>query len=69
MGELKVRQRAEVGLDGGGPSWWYVCEACHGIVNYMKDICPHCDAVLSWESFRQPNNKKIFRGEHTEPAE
>ena len=63
------RKRAEVELEGGGPTWWYVCEECHGAVNYMADICPHCDAVLSWEGFGLPGKSKNYHGEHTEPAE
>ena len=63
------RKRAEVELEGGGSTWWYVCEECHGAVNYMADICPHCDAVLSWEGFGLPGKSKSYHGEYTEPAE
>ena len=66
MGE---RIRAEVELEGGGHSWWYVCEECHGMVNYLKDVCPHCDALLNWEGHGLPKRSKNYHGEHTEPAE
>ena len=61
--------RAEVEMEGGGSTWWYVCGECHGAVNYQADICPHCKAILSWEGFGLPVKPKNYHGEHTEPAE
>jgi len=67
------RIRAEVELEGGGSSWWYVCGECHGAVNYQADTCRHCNAILNWEGFGLPslslNKKKMYVGEQTEPAE
>lgn len=64
----QIRKRAGVEREGGGSTWWYVCENCHGAVNYMADICPHCDAVLSWEDFGFTRPKR-YTGEQTEPTE
>ena len=61
--------RAEVEMEGGGSTWWYVCGECHGAINYQADICPHCKAVLSWEGSGLPARPKNYHGEHTEPAE
>lgn len=69
MEDRKIRKRAGVEMEGGGSSWWYVCEECHGAVNYLADICPHCDSVLSWEGFGLPRQPQRRSGEHTEPAE
>lgn len=67
------RKPVEAELEGGGTTWWYVCGECHGAVNYLADICPHCKAIVSWEGFGLPglslNKKKMYVGEHTEPAE
>ena len=61
--------RAEVEMEGGGSTWWYVCGECHGAINYQADVCPHCKAVLSWDGFGLPGlsnqKKKIYTGEHT----
>lgn len=69
MQDKKIRKRAEVEREGGGYTWWYVCGECHGAVNYMADICPHCDAVLSWDGYGLPKKPAKYMGEHTEPAE
>lgn len=61
-----TRKHAEVELEGGGWEWWYVCEECHGMVNYQQDICRNCGSILIWEPEKK---KKIYTGEQTEPAE
>lgn len=66
---METRKRAEVELEGGGSTWRYVCEECHGAVNYQAATCPHCKAVLSWEGFGLPKGPKRYHGEQTEPAE
>lgn len=65
------RIHAEAEIEGDGKStWWYVCGECHGAVNYQADTCRHCGAILSWEGFGLPKQRrKIYTGEHTEPAE
>ena len=66
------RIHAEAELEGGGSTWWYVCGECHGAINYQADTCRHCGAILSWEGLGLPgltgNKKKVYVGEHTEPA-
>lgn len=66
---METRKRAEAELEGGGMTWWFVCGECHGAVNYLADICPHCDAVLSWDGFGLPDGRRKYSGEQTEPAE
>ena len=66
---MSGRVHAEVELEGGYPWWFYVCGECHGNVNYLADECKHCHALLSWEGHTLPKPKKIYTGEHTEPAE
>lgn len=61
------RQLAEVELEGGGTTWWYVCGECHGAVNYKAKEC-QCGAVLKWDSVLLPS-RKVYTGEQTEPAE
>jgi hypothetical protein len=61
------RQLAEVELEGGGITWWYVCGECHGTVNYKAKEC-QCGAVLKWDGVLLPS-RKVYTGEQTEPAE
>ena len=28
--------------------YWYVCEKCHGAVNWKEAVCPHCGWRLDW---------------------
>ena len=68
MNEQRIRTEAE--LEGGGSTWFYVCGECHGAINYQADTCRHCGAIISWDGFELPKpRKKIYTGEHTEPAE
>lgn len=32
--------RAEI--EGGGSSWWYVCEECRGVIDSSDSWCKHC---------------------------
>ena len=67
---MNERKHAEPELEGGGSTWWYVCGECHGAINYMADVCRHCGAILNWEGFDLPGQRrKIYTGEQTEPAE
>lgn len=29
-------------IEGGGSSWWYVCEECHGAIDSSDSWCKHC---------------------------
>lgn len=39
---LKEQEPVEMEIEGGGASWWYVCEECHGSVDYYDIFCRHC---------------------------
>lgn len=39
---LKDQEAVEMEIEGGGASWWYVCEECHGPVDYYDSFCRHC---------------------------
>ena len=39
---LKEKEPVEMEIEGGGASWWYVCEECHGSVDYYDSFCRHC---------------------------
>lgn len=58
--------RTEVELEGGGSTWWYVCGECHGMINYMQDVCKCCKSILIWDGY---DLLAKYTGEHTEPAE
>ena len=29
-------------IEGGGSSWWYVCEECRGVIDSSDNWCKHC---------------------------
>lgn len=33
---------AEIELEGGGITWWYVCGECHGAIDENDLFCRHC---------------------------
>ena len=33
-------------IEGGGSSWWYVCEECRGAVDTSDSYCKHCGRKL-----------------------
>ena len=37
---------AEIEMEGGGTTWWYVCEDCHGAVDTSDLYCKHCGKPL-----------------------
>lgn len=39
---LKDQEPVDVEIEGGGSSWWYVCEECHGSVDRNDLFCRHC---------------------------
>lgn len=64
MSEKKV----DVEIEGGGWTWFYVCGECHRVLRYRVEICPSCKSPLNWSSV-ELNQKQLYRGEETEPAE
>ena len=40
---------AEVELEGGGSSWWYVCGECHTAINPKDKFCHECGRRLIWK--------------------
>ena len=36
----------EIEMEGGGSTWWYVCEDCHGAVDENDLYCKHCGRPL-----------------------
>ena len=45
--ELKEQQEpVGIEIEGGGSTWWYVCEDCHGAINDSDKYCRHCGRRL-----------------------
>jgi len=42
------RKPIQADIEGGGSSWWYVCEECHTIVNFRDNYCSECGNRLGW---------------------
>ena len=39
---LKEQEPVEIEMEGGGSTWWYVCEECRGSVDRGDRFCRHC---------------------------
>ena len=46
------RKPVQAGLEGGGTTWWYVCEDCHTAINYKDNFCRECGRPLDWDGMR-----------------
>ena len=44
--EELTEEEAEVEIEGGGSTWWYVCGDCHGAINDSDRYCRHCGRRL-----------------------
>lgn len=33
-------------IEGGGSTWWYVCEECHTAVDSGDQYCRHCGGLF-----------------------
>jgi predicted amidophosphoribosyltransferase len=49
---MKENEKASVDLEGGGLTWWYVCEECRTEVHTEDKICPGCKRELRWDGER-----------------
>ena len=36
------QEPVDIEIEGGGNSWWYVCEECRGAVDTSDKFCRHC---------------------------
>ena len=43
---LKRNIPKEPEIEGGGSTWWYVCEECHGAIDKSDHFCRHCGQAL-----------------------
>ena len=39
---LENQEPVDMEIEGGGNSWWYVCEECRGSVDTSDRFCRHC---------------------------
>lgn len=42
--ERNIPRKNEV--EGGGPTWWYVCPECHGAIDRQDHYCKHCGQAV-----------------------
>jgi len=35
-------------LEGGGSTWWHVCEECHGTIDTKDKYCRECGRRIRW---------------------
>jgi hypothetical protein len=47
---LKEQEPVEMEIEGGGSTWWYVCEECHGAVDRGDRFCRHCGRPLKQDT-------------------
>ena len=47
--ELLADRETTAVVEGGGSTWWYVCEECHGAIDAWDDFCKHCGRKVRQE--------------------
>jgi len=47
---MDEEKTAEVEMEGGGSTWWYVCGECHTAVDPKQEFCPECKRRLIWDA-------------------
>lgn len=45
---MENEKTVEVEIEGGGITWWFVCEECHAAVDPKQEYCPVCKRRLIW---------------------
>lgn len=35
-------------IEGGGAAWFFVCGACHGVIDQPDKFCKHCGTAVCW---------------------
>ena len=63
---LKEKKPAQIELEGGGSTWWYVCEECHGAVDGSDNYCKHCGRQLINQTLAEIMKKNKLAEEWTE---
>ncbi|MBP5726637.1 MAG: hypothetical protein J6Y48_06130 [Clostridia bacterium] len=56
--QLEDVEPAEVEMEGGGSSWWYVCGDCHGAIDKWDNYCKHCGRPVKKEEKNGGKQKK-----------
>lgn len=46
---LKGRQTKAI-IEGGGSTWWYVCDECHTAIDRKDKFCRECGRELMWNA-------------------
>ena len=54
---LKEREPVRIEIEGGGNSWWHVCEECHGAVDQSDHFCKHCGRPFQFVKGAEKNGK------------
>jgi hypothetical protein len=39
---LERQEQTTAEIEGGGSSWWFVCEECRGAIDSWDHYCKHC---------------------------
>ena len=50
---MNDQETARVEIEGGGWNWFFVCDECHGAVEYKAEKCPQCGRRLNWDEQQQ----------------
>ena len=45
---LKGRQTKAI-IEGGGSTWWYVCDECHTAIDRKDKFCRECGMEVKWD--------------------
>ena len=43
---LERQEQTTAVIEGGGPTWWFVCEECRGPIDPYDKYCKHCGRTV-----------------------
>ena len=55
---IEGRKPIEAEMEGGYPSWWYVCGECHSLIGSYDKYCRICGRELLWDQIGGKEKKE-----------
>lgn len=46
--DLLEKQETDADIEGGGRSWWFVCEECRAVIDTSDSYCSKCGRRIRW---------------------
>lgn len=47
--QIEGRKKVHAEIEGGGTTWFYVCDECHTAIDTYDKFCRQCGGEIIWE--------------------